>query len=556
MVKPTRTAAFDVHVHGAGTPRFAPRAACSRFARDEDGALIIFGIIIFSLMMAIGGLSFDLMRYEAERARLQATTDRAALAAASLTQSLDPTSVVYDYFAKANMSEFLDNVVVDQGFNYRRVDVEANLTVPLHFGSFSAFATTPGESGADELVVTARSTAMEAIGNVEISMVLDVSGSMNSYNRLANMRNAAKDFVDTIYTAAEEGAVSTSIIPYATQVSAGPALLQNYTLGAGAHDRSYCVNFSANDFNNAALSTATELQQTLHFDPWTSRGWSRGSPLPNPVCPTDSSREITAWSQDPVALKSAISALTATGNTSTDIGLKWGAAMLDPGSKPVVNNMIATGDVGATLSGRPFNYTDDDTMKIIVVMTDGVNTSQYYMKDAYRSGITDYWIDPSDNRVSIWNGNGAEPQASNDWDLTSNNFYWTYPRDWDDQPDGYGNAVRLTWPDLWAQVPMRIHAKQNVYPMYYSYSMRNEIYNADTSVSGSAKNARMQNICTAAKNQGVIIFSVGLEVSDSSAARLESCASSPAHFFRVEGLDISYAFQSIASQINQLRLVQ
>jgi hypothetical protein len=54
----------------------------------------------------------------------------------------------------------------------------------------------------------------------------------------------------------------------------------------------------------------------------------------------------------------------------------------------------------------------------------------------------------------------------------------------------------------------------------------------------------------------VIIFAVGLEVSDSSAARLENCASSPAHFFRVQGLDISYAFQSIASQINQLRLVQ
>jgi hypothetical protein len=66
----------------------------------------------------------------------------------------------------------------------------------------------------------------------------------------------------------------------------------------------------------------------------------------------------------------------------------------------------------------------------------------------------------------------------------------------------------------------------------------------------------MSDICTAAKAQGIIIFAVGLEINDSSAAMMENCASSAAHFFRVEGLDISYAFQAIASQINQLRLVQ
>jgi len=65
----------------------------------------------------------------------------------------------------------------------------------------------------------------------------------------------------------------------------------------------------------------------------------------------------------------------------------------------------------------------------------------------------------------------------------------------------------------------------------------------------------MANICTASKAAGVTIFAVALETNDNAAGRLSSCASSPSHFFRVTGSDLNFAFQAIASQINQLRLV-
>lgn len=66
----------------------------------------------------------------------------------------------------------------------------------------------------------------------------------------------------------------------------------------------------------------------------------------------------------------------------------------------------------------------------------------------------------------------------------------------------------------------------------------------------------LSNICTTAKDQGIVLWSVGFEVSDSSAGIMRSCASSPTHFFRVEGVEITEAFKAIASQINQLRLTQ
>ena len=57
------------------------------------------------------------------------------------------------------------------------------------------------------------------------------------------------------------------------------------------------------------------------------------------------------------------------------------------------------------------------------------------------------------------------------------------------------------------------------------------------------------------KDENVVVFSIGLEVSSSNATRLANCATSPSHYYDVDNLDIGDAFLSIASQINQLRLI-
>ena len=54
-----------------------------RFARDEDGTLIVFAVYIFILILMIGGIGIDLMRFERDRSQLQTTLDRAVLAAAA-----------------------------------------------------------------------------------------------------------------------------------------------------------------------------------------------------------------------------------------------------------------------------------------------------------------------------------------------------------------------------------------------------------------------------------------------------------------------------------------
>ena len=52
-----------------------------RFARNEDGMISAFAIMMVLLMLLIGGIGADYMRHEMERTRIQAVADRAVLAA-------------------------------------------------------------------------------------------------------------------------------------------------------------------------------------------------------------------------------------------------------------------------------------------------------------------------------------------------------------------------------------------------------------------------------------------------------------------------------------------
>jgi hypothetical protein len=69
------------------------------------------------------------------------------------------------------------------------------------------------------------------------------------------------------------------------------------------------------------------------------------------------------------------------------------------------------------------------------------------------------------------------------------------------------------------------------------------------------KDAQLLATCNAAKAEGITIYTIGFETSASSAATMRSCASSPAHHFDANGLNLSDAFSAIAREIAKLRLI-
>lgn len=517
----------------------------NRFMRDDEGSMILFSLYLFMAILLIGGISVDIMRNEYSRLGLQNTVDTAILAAADLDQKLDPTAVVNDYFDKAGLGNELKSVSVVENLNSRTVTAESSMDLSTLF---------MGALGVDSLAATANGTAREEISDIEISMVLDVSGSMGSANRLRDLKTAAKKFVNTVLSEERsitgEGEVSISIVPYSTQVNVGKAIADEIPLNF-RQDYSHCVDFESNDFDSTALP-ASARNQTGHFDPW-----GRTSPPEQLVCRNEAAFEVQPLTESKPALLAQIDALTPNGNTSTEIGLKWGAALLDPSFRTVTDRLIQKGELADTFADRPYDYSRPNSMKVLVVMTDGANTAQYTLKDEYNQGMSDVWgYQTSDGswRFSVDHQEYRDKDDDGDWWED-----WYLPRlnRWDDNRDGGNQSERLSYQDLWAAASI----SYNAYYMWYRQDYYNNLYNQWRydpygSVSANSKDYRMAEICEAAKEKGVLVFSVAFEISSSDAKLMKQCASSPNHYFDVDGEDIVYAFTAIASTINQLRLVQ
>ena len=451
------------------------------FARKEDGAMTLFAVFMFLMMILVAGLGVDLMRNEMERTKIQNTIDRAVLAAADLDQTLDPSAVVTDYMDKAGVGQHLSEVNVNEGLNFRTVTATAQATTPTQFMSML---------GVDTLTSPARSGAEERFSNVEISMVLDISGSMGRNSRMGNLRTAAKTFVDQVIRTETDDLISVSLVPYTAQTNAGEAIFDELN-ATKLHSYSHCIDFEQSDFNSTGLDLNKDYLHMQHFE--SSYSNYGGSPVNNPGCPKRSYEEIVPLSQNKNSLKATIDNYSARANTAINLGMKWGVALLDPSFQPITQALRQQGKVDAVFEDRPSSYSDDETLKTIILMTDGVNVNTIRIQPRY-------YANP--NHYVHWNYNSLYRYL----DRYVSNYRWN---DW----------------------------------RYTKYT-------------SSQADTMLNNICTAAKDQGIVIWSVGFEVSDSSAGIMRSCASSPSHFFRVEGVEITEAFKAIASQINQLRLIQ
>jgi len=209
---------------------------------------MIFSLMAFIVMVLLTGIAIDVLRQETSRIKLQNTLDRAILAAANLDQELDPELVVRDYFEKAGMTRFLGKITVesDAKRSYRTVTANATASVPTMFMHWKGV-------DIDHLDAVAGGRAEERITNVEISLILDISGSMGG-TKIATLRTAGQDFVDEVLKDTSVDRVSISLIPYTAQVNAGPEILSLMNLtSTPRHNFSHCIEFTPADFTRAGL---------------------------------------------------------------------------------------------------------------------------------------------------------------------------------------------------------------------------------------------------------------------------------------------------------------
>lgn len=549
------------------------KRALARFQKEEEGSLIVFSLFIFLTMLCFSGVAIDLMLHENRRTHVQNSTDRAVLAAANLDQTVDPRAVVKDYLAKVGISVTDDDITVTeigaQGIvTGRQVSVDVKATSPTAFMRMV---------GVDSLSYGTQSAAEESVNDVEVSLVLDVSGSMGWGTKMRDMQEAAKSFVNGVLAGAEDNRVSVSLIPYSTQVAAGPELLSRLTIDH-AHNFSHCVNFEPEDFETTVVQRVAPrtdddgaivtdaagnpiiepipLSQTASFDPF--RHFSYGRSHRYPVCRDEDYMYITPWSNNATALGEQIDDFVANGNTSIDVAMKWATSLLDPSMNGILNDLIADEDVtvDGEFSVRPHQYTYPDVLKFVILMTDGINTPQVMLEDEAKEGMSDIYYAFNDH-----------------WIQVGNRFWNMDDRCWHDTFTGANrcNGVRqpaeedrLSKLEMWNDITMRWRAYNGFYRRtwqaddYYEEleGPRIVLEAQDSNPSADTKDKRLADICAAAKAQRIVVFTIGFEVTDESAEIMRDCAWEPQYFYRVNGEDISYAFDSIRNEINQLKLTQ
>ena len=74
----------------------------------------------------------------------------------------------------------------------------------------------------------------------------------------------------------------------------------------------------------------------------------------------------------------------------------------------------------------------------------------------------------------------------------------------------------------------------------------------------SKKNERLDDICDAAKSEGIVIYTIAFEMGSqpTGADEIKKCATSPNHHYNATTVNIASAFSAIAANVKQLRLTQ
>lgn len=339
--------------------------AVKAFCKAQEGAVLVFGLIIFVLMLMVSGIAVDVMRYESERVRLQGTSDRAALAAASLLNrnaSLTPQELAQAYFDAEGFGDFArGNIEVTENLETgRTVSIAPSARMETMFMRLA---------NVDQLDMATPAVANQAPPRkVEIVMVLDRSGSMNrrtntGRSRMDETKLAAKAFVELILEEVPQDDVSISLVTYDLWVVPSPGFLNmmpNVTGNGACMDFTDWANIEAGiGPDGSAEGMAGVVQNSI-----SSRGVRRN-------CSTSQAREMKLMMNSFADFEAAIDPITANSATSIDLAARFGAMLLDPSIRDYVTTMVDAGALPEAMRGRPYDWDDEGVLRVMLLMTDG-----------------------------------------------------------------------------------------------------------------------------------------------------------------------------------------
>jgi len=344
--------------------------------RDESGSILIPAAFTLTILIGLIGGAVDLIRASLIESKLQSALDNAALSASSLSND-QPVGQVISEYIMANLGDYEDQIddfniptpVVDENDNLKEVMIRAEGKVPTFF--LRAI-------GIDSLPIGVAVTAIQGQSNTEISLVLDISYSMRN-QKIANLKTAAVAFVGEMLDDATAETTTINLVPYGGTVNVG-TLFDHFAIGLGDPD----VNLDPSEAQYGTADVTEQFRFTdgdgcieyrqVEFDSEDIPPANSRSQLPdfwrfnneNRWCPYVTS-SLLLNSNNPAALNTAIQNFTLSDGTGSEIGMLWGYRALSPNWRSLI---------GGDVIDRPADFDDEDTIKVIVWMSDGGTTAQ------------------------------------------------------------------------------------------------------------------------------------------------------------------------------------
>ena len=380
-----------------------------RIVRDRKGSVLLTFAFAFPVALVVIGMAIDYARGLAARQSLASAIDAAALAVgSSINLSETELEAQAQAYFDAN-KETGQSAVISVAATEEKVTISATSSVDTTFLRLIHIS---------QIDVAAATEVTKRQRNIELVMALDNTGSMSWNGKLTALKTAATQLVNTLYGEEETADdLMIGLVPFAAAVNIGAGNLNSgwidinaqssiaaedfapgsnpLTLYGDLTNRTWngCVRARPAPFDTSDATPTLATPDTLwvpyfapdepdfswyanryapddgysgdyydydarqryaaKYDGYTIPSWEDDGPDFN--CWTPS---VTAMTNVKSTVIAAIDAMTASGSTVIPGGLSWGWRLISPGS-PFTE--------GAA-------YDDEDTVKVIVLLTDGQNS--------------------------------------------------------------------------------------------------------------------------------------------------------------------------------------
>ena len=322
-----------------------------RFGTCQKGSVaILYALSVVPVFVAAGS-AIDYVRYFANTTELQAALDSAALAAAS---AKDATNSQRIEIAEATFAMNLESSDMPDADVTRSFEINDDTVVAA--AGMDMSTSLMKLAGVDSMKLSiGAEIAVPPDKKAEIALVLDYSGSMNDTIaggiKYVAMKNAAKDLISDLEAANPEK-VKFALVPFSHHVYG--TFPKSHILGqSGSGNWTGCTQDRKYPYN---LTDATPISS----DNNTKWGQPQAPVHASSGCSGYTSRNLIMkpLTDNFSALKSQLDAMTPYAWTHIALGVEFGFHMLS--------------DNAPFIEGA--SYSDDETQKFMVVLTDGYQT--------------------------------------------------------------------------------------------------------------------------------------------------------------------------------------